>query len=43
MHFTNSEMKLDQLIGYFNSQKINLAPPFQRGHVWDIGTRRRLL
>ena len=43
MHYTNSEMKLDQLIGYFNSRKINLAPPFQRGHVWDLKTRQRLL
>jgi hypothetical protein len=36
-------MKLDQLIGYFNSRKINLAPPFQRGHVWDLKDRQRLL
>jgi Protein of unknown function DUF262 len=43
MHYTNSEMKLDQLIGYFNSRKINLAPPFQRGHVWDLKDRQRLL
>jgi hypothetical protein len=43
MHYTNSEMKLDQLIGYFNSRKINLVPPFQRGHVWDLKDRQRLL
>ncbi|MEY9436596.1 DUF262 domain-containing protein [Bradyrhizobium elkanii] len=43
MHYTNSEMKLDQLIGYFNSRKINLAPPFQRGHVWELRDRQRLL
>jgi hypothetical protein len=43
MHYTNSQMKLDQLIGYFNGKKINLIPPFQRGHVWDLSNRRRLL
>ena len=36
-------MKLDQLIGYFNGKKINLIPPFQRGHVWKLPDRRRLL
>jgi hypothetical protein len=36
-------MKLDQLIGYFNGRKINLIPPFQRGHVWKLQHRRRLL
>jgi len=43
MHYTNSQMKLDQLIGYFNGKKINLIPPFQRGHVWNLTDRRRLL
>lgn len=43
MHYTNSEMKLDQLIGYFNEKKINLIPPFQRGHVWKLGARQKLL
>lgn len=43
MHYTNSQMKLDQLIGYFNSKKINLVPPFQRGHVWSLTDRRKLL
>jgi hypothetical protein len=36
-------MKLDQLIGYFNGKKINLIPPFQRGHVWKLPARQRLL
>jgi hypothetical protein len=36
-------MKLDQLIGYFNGKKINLIPPFQRGHVWNLSDRQRLL
>src|SRR3954468_22593760 len=43
MHYTNSEMKLDQLIGYFNERKINLIPPFQRGHVWGLKSRQKLL
>ncbi|MCA1654280.1 MAG: DUF262 domain-containing protein, partial [Sphingomonadales bacterium] len=43
MQYNNREMKLDQLIGYFNSKKINLIPPFQRGHVWTLTDRRRLL
>src|SRR5262249_21290123 len=43
MHYRNSEMRLDQLIGYFNDGKINLIPSFQRGHVWKLPTRQRLL
>ena len=36
-------MKLDQLISYFNEKKINLIPPFQRGHVWSLTLRRNLI
>lgn len=36
-------MKIDQLVSYLNEEKINLAPPFQRGHVWPLRTRRKLL
>jgi uncharacterized protein with ParB-like and HNH nuclease domain len=43
MDYTNSQMKLDQLIGYFNEKKINLIPPFQRGHVWKLPARQRLI
>jgi hypothetical protein len=43
MKYVNREMKIDQIIGYFNQQKINLIPPFQRGTVWNLATRRRLL
>ncbi len=43
MHYANSQMKIDQLIGYFNAKKINLIPPFQRGHVWELPLRRGLL
>src|SRR5579883_2945510 len=43
MDYSNSEMKIDQLIGYFNEKKINLIPPFQRGHVWKLKARQRLM
>ena len=41
MNYRNAEMKIDQLVSYLNESKINLAPPFQRGHVWSVSTRRR--
>ena len=43
MNYRNTEMKIDQLVSYLNEEKINLAPPFQRGHVWSVGIRRKLL
>jgi hypothetical protein len=43
MKYVNREMKIDQIIGYFNAKKINLIPPFQRGTVWPLATRRRLI
>jgi len=43
MKYVNREMKIDQIIGYFNTKKINLIPPFQRGTVWPISTRRKLI
>ncbi|MGA3288568.1 MAG: DUF262 domain-containing protein [Bacteroidota bacterium] len=43
MDYKNSEMKIDQLIGYLNDGKINLSPAFQRGHVWNLNLRRKLL
>lgn len=36
-------MKIEQLVTYFNNKKINLSPAFQRGHVWTITQRRKLL
>lgn len=36
-------MKIDQLVSYLNEERINLAPPLQRGHVWPVGTKRKLL
>src|ERR1700722_18558747 len=43
MKFTNREMKIDQIIGYFNEKKINLIPPFQRGTVWKLPMRQKLV
>jgi hypothetical protein len=43
MIYSNSEMRLDQLIGYLNEDKVNLSPVFQRGHVWKLVTRRKLV
>lgn len=43
MNYRNTEMKLDALVGYLNDNKINLNPVFQRGQVWPIGTRRKLV
>jgi hypothetical protein len=43
MNYRNTEMKLDQLVNYLNEEKINLSPAFQRGHVWSLRTRRKLI
>ena len=43
MRYRNSEMKIDQLVSYLNEEKINLSPAFQRGHVWNLMTRRKLV
>ena len=43
MKYVNREMKIDQIIGYFNDKKINLIPPFQRGSVWNPNLRRKLI
>jgi len=43
MDYDNREMKIDQIIAYFNQHKINLIPPFQRGTVWNLETRQKLL
>ena len=43
MKYANREMKIDQIIGYFNEKKINLIPPFQRGTVWKLPLRRKLI
>lgn len=43
MNYRNTEMKVDQIVSYFNDEKINLSPAFQRGHVWSVGARRKLI
>ena len=43
MKYANTEMKVDQIIGYFNERKISLIPPFQRGSVWKLPFRRKLI
>jgi hypothetical protein len=43
MNYRNTEMKLDQIVAYLNDEKINLSPAFQRGHVWPLTTRRKLI
>jgi len=43
MDYTNTETKLDQLVGYFNEEKINLSPIFQRNRVWPLKMRRELM
>jgi len=43
MDYRNTETKLDQLVGYFNEEKINLSPIFQRGRVWSLKMRQELI
>ena len=43
MRYRNAEMKIDQLVSYLNDEKINLSPAFQRGHVWGLKTRKKLV
>lgn len=43
MDYRNTETKLDQLVGYFNEEKINLSPIFQRGRVWNLLMRKELI
>ena len=43
MKYDNKEMKIDEMIGYFNQGKVNLIPPFQRGSVWNPKLRKKLL
>jgi len=43
MKYQNLDLKMDQFVAYVNSDKINLIPSFQRGHVWKLPTRRKLI
>src|SRR3989338_1874711 len=43
MNYKNSEIKIIDLINHIKSGKINLSPIFQRGRVWRIKLRKRLI
>jgi len=43
MKYENTEMKVEEMVSSFNAGKINLIPPFQRGSVWSLNMRRRLI
>lgn len=43
MIYRNAELKIEQLVTYLNSRKINLSPVFQRGRVWSPKQRKALL
>lgn len=43
MKFALNQLKIEQLVGYFNDQVMDLTPPFQRGRVWTQKLRRGLL
>lgn len=43
MIYRNSELRLDQIVTYLNEEKINLSPVFQRGHVWPLTVRQKLV
>lgn len=43
MKFANKEHTIETLVGFFNQDKINLIPRFQRGTVWRLKDRKKLL
>ncbi|HEX3800755.1 MAG TPA: DUF262 domain-containing protein [Verrucomicrobiae bacterium] len=43
MKFSLSQWKIEQLVGSFNDEVIDLTPPFQRGRVWPSKLRQGLL
>lgn len=43
MQYRTVDLKIDQFVSYVNDGKINLIPPFQRGHVWPLKTRAKLI
>lgn len=43
MQYKNTELKIDHLVGYCNENTINLSPAFQRGHIWTLSGREKLL
>jgi len=43
MQYKLLQMKIEQLVSYFNENSIDLSPAFQRGTVWGLKLRRALL
>lgn len=43
MDYKNTEIKLETLVTYFNEERINLNPVFQRGSVWTLPGRQKLI
>jgi hypothetical protein len=43
MEYKNTEIKLEVLVNYFNEERINLNPVFQRESVWNLKERRQLI
>ena len=43
MKYENKEMTINELISSFNQNRINLIPPFQRGTVWNLKKRQKLM
>src|SRR6185312_177450 len=41
--YNNSQTKLETLVQYFNEQRINLIPIFQRPRVWQLKMRQELI
>lgn len=43
MKYFPDSLKIGELIAYFQEGKIGLVPPFQRGRVWSLKLRQKLL
>lgn len=43
MKYENKEMSVNDLISAFNQGRIDLIPPFQRGTVWKLKRRQKLI
>ncbi len=43
MKYRTIDLKIDQFVSYANDNKINLIPPFQRGHAWKLPARKKLI
>jgi hypothetical protein len=43
MDYSNSQTKLEILVQYFNEERMNLIPLFQRPRVWKLKMRKELI